>query len=121
MGIISDFKALAAVQEIKAGGKAKLSISQITCLLVNMLAANKNLTPAELREVYALYKELRKCKEKLVLDYHGYVDTAVTIMKKFDKIAPYEKYSGGNEQEFASAMQDIGEEDGDRAQDYGTQ
>ena len=36
-----------------------------------------------------------------------YLDTAVKIIKQFDEIAPYEKYSGGNEIEFSFLMAEI--------------
>ncbi|MBR4040048.1 MAG: hypothetical protein IKJ11_08135 [Clostridia bacterium] len=35
------------------------------------------------------------------------MDIAIKITKDFDKVAPYEKYSGGNELEFSFMMQDI--------------
>ena len=35
------------------------------------------------------------------------LDTAVKIIKSFDEIAPYEKYSGGSEIEFSFLMEDI--------------
>jgi hypothetical protein len=107
MGFISDIKAMKDVARIKSGGTAKLSISQITCLITNMPDAQKSLSGAEFESVYALYKELRKCKTKIEMDKYSYIDTAVKIIKKFDEIAPYEKYSGGNELEFAFMMDDI--------------
>lgn len=109
MGIIADIKAIKDVAKIKSGGTAKLSISQITCLITNMPDAQKNLSKSEFEAVYALYKELRKCKTKMVMDKRGYIDTAIKIIKKFDAIAPYEKYSGGNELEFSFLMDDIRE------------
>ena len=109
MGFIGDIKAIKGVTRIKSGGTAKLSISQITCLITNMPDARKNLSNSEFESVYALYKELRKCNTKMEMDTDGYVDTAVKIIKKFDEIAPYEKYSGGNELEFSFMMDDIRE------------
>jgi hypothetical protein len=36
-----------------------------------------------------------------------YLEISIEIIKEFDKIAPYEKYSGGNEIEMAFLMKDI--------------
>lgn len=107
MGIISDIKAVIDVQRIKGGGTAMLSISQIVNLLINLPDATKNLSPREYEQVHALYKEMRKCKTKLPTDIEAYISTAIKIIKEFDKIAPYEKYSGGNEIEFSFMMTDI--------------
>ena len=41
------------------------------------------------------------------MDLNGYYETATYIIKKFDVIAPYEKYSGGNELEFSFLMEEI--------------
>ena len=108
MGFFSDAKAVFDVQRIKTGkGTAKLSISQIVNLLINLPDAQKKLSADEFNQVYILFKEMRKCKTKLLLNMDGYVDTAIKIIKEFDKIAPYEKYSGGNEIEFSFMMADI--------------
>lgn len=106
-GVFSDAKAIANIQRIKNGGIANLSISQITTLVINLPDAKKNLTAKEFDQVYALYKEMRKCKTQNPVDMNGYCATAIKIIKEFDKIAPYEKYSGGNETEFSFMMADI--------------
>jgi hypothetical protein len=107
MGFIADVKAMKDVARIKSGDTAKLSISQIACLITNMPDAKKNLSSSEFESIYALYKELRKCNTKMEMDKYGYIDAAVKIIKKFDEIAPYEKYSGGNELEFSFMMDDV--------------
>lgn len=107
MGIFSDIKGMAALQKIKSGGTAKLSISQITGMIVNMPDAQKKLSTEEFNAVYKLYKSLRTCNTKIVMDMSEYIRTAVDIIKRFDKYAPYEKYSGGNELEFSFLMDDI--------------
>jgi len=107
MGIFSDVKALSDVQKIKTGRTVMLSISQITNLIINLSDAKRNLQSDQFNLVYDLYKQMRKCKTKMAMDQDGYLDTAIKIIKEFDKIAPYEKYSGGNEIEFSFMMQDI--------------
>ena len=101
MGLFSDIKAIKEVQRIKNGGIAKLSIAQITGLITNMSDAQKNLSPQQFKNVYDLYKEFRKCNSKIDMDIETYNKTAVNIIKTFDKVAPYEKYSGGNEIEIS--------------------
>ena len=107
MGLFSDIKAMREIQRIKSGGTAKLSISQITGLITNMSDAQKNLSSQQFEKVYYLFKEFRKCNGKIVMDLDTYYKTAVTIIKKFDVLAPYEKYSGGNELEFSFLMDEI--------------
>lgn len=60
------------------------------------------------------YSELVKKACVIMYDAHkedkdkgGYTDTAVEIIKMFDKIAPYEKYSGANEIEISFMMNEI--------------
>ena len=107
MGLFSDLKAMNDLQRIKHGGVGKLSLSQITCFIVNMSDAKKNLSTKEYDSIYGLYKKLRKCTTKMAMDMKGYTDTAVEIIKMFDKIAPYEKYSGANEIEISFMMNEI--------------
>lgn len=120
MGLFSDAKAITDVQKIKNGGTAELSISQITNLIINLPDAQRKLTPAEFQAVHGLYKQMRKCKTKLQMDMDGYLDTVVKIIREFDQIAPYEKYSGGNEIESSFMMQDIRKdtENSSNIQDY---
>jgi len=94
MGFLSDMKAAINVQKIKNGVLAKLSISQIVCLIVNLPDAQRNLTAQQFQDIYAAYKELRRCKSKLTLSIEGYYDVASRIILLLDEIAPYEKYSG---------------------------
>lgn len=107
MGFFSDIKAIGSVQKIKNGGTAKLSISQITGLIINLPDARNNLPANKFNQVYELFNKLRTCNTKMELDYNGYLQQAVDIIKRFDAIAPYEKYSGGNEVEFSFLMEDI--------------
>lgn len=107
MGIISDFRAITEVQKLKAGKRANLSMSQIVGLITNMSDARRSLSQNQFDEVYALFSEYRKCKTKLNVSMDDYIDIAIRIIKSFDLIAPYEKYSGGNALEFSFMMQDI--------------
>lgn len=112
MGKLSDIKAAMDVIRItKSGGTAKLSISQITMLITNMSDAQRNLTPEQFQAVYTLYKNLRKCNTKMEMDKNGYFETATDIIKKFDALAPYEKYSGNNELETSFMMDEIRKDD----------
>ena len=55
MGIIADMKAFGAIQKIKRGGTAKLSVSQVVNVLINLSDAANKLSNAEYIKVYALY------------------------------------------------------------------
>lgn len=111
MGIISSIKAMNDIQKLKSGAVVQLSIGQITGLITNMLDARKNLTTEQYYRVYDLFTKLKKCNTKIEMDLDEYYRTCVDIIKKFDKIAPYEKYSGGNELEFSFLMDDIRKDD----------
>lgn len=108
MGFFSNAKAIADVQRIKNnGGTAKLSPSQITNLLINLPDAKKNLTEEQFNTVYFLYKEMNSITRKMTLDIDGYYEQAINIIKMFDKCAPYEKYSGGDELETMLLLRQI--------------
>jgi len=107
MGFFSDAKAAADVQRIKRGGTANLSISQIVCLITNMMDAKNNLSDKEYKEVHDLFIKMRGCTTKVKMNIDTYTYTAVEIIKYFDKLAPYEKYCGGNDFEYSLLMQDI--------------
>lgn len=110
MGIISGIQAMIAVQKLKKGKTARLSVSQITNLIINLPDAQRELTKQQFNEVCSLYFELNKCRTKHQVDLYSYYDIAVDIIKRFDNIAPYEKYSGGNETEFSLFMDIIRDE-----------
>lgn len=110
MSIFSDFQAISELKKLKKGKMASLSMSQIVCLITNMTDAKRNLPQEQYKDVYALFQEYRKCNTKLPLTMDDYLEIAIRIIKSFDKIAPYEKYSGGNELEFSFMMQDIRDE-----------
>ena len=111
MGLISGIQAVSAIQKIKRGQEAKLSIAQITELIINLQDARHNTTDEEFSRIYTLYCQHQKCKTKSIYNYESYVYTAINIIKRFDIIAPYEKYSGGNELEFSYFMEEIRKED----------
>lgn len=107
MGLFDGLKAMKEMNKIKKGGKGILSIAQITNLIINLPDAKTRLTNEEFNQVYNLFNELQKCNTKIELDKEGYYNTAVDIITKFDKIAPYEKYGGGNELEYSFLMDEI--------------
>ena len=107
MGFFSDIRAIGAIKKIKNGSRAKLSISQITGCLINLLDARRNLSAEKYNQVYELFIAFRTCNTKIEMDRDGYLQQAIEIIKRFDAIAPYEKYSGGNEIEFSFLMDDI--------------
>lgn len=107
MGVLDDINAMKEAQKIQSGNKGNLSISQITNLLVNLPDAKKNLSYEIFYEIQLLYFELRSYKEKKEMGMAEYYETSVNIIKEFDKIAPYELYSGGDEREIMLLMQDI--------------
>lgn len=111
MMLFDAFKGMIEVRKIKKGKKGKLSISQITILITNMADAKKNLSEEEYNKVYGLFWELIKCNTKYEMDQNKYCEMAKDIIERFNKIAPYQKYSGGNELEFSFLVDDISQDD----------
>lgn len=109
MGLISDFKAMVGVQRIKNGGKTRLSVSQITALIVNMSDARHLLPEEQFNDVYTLFKRLRKVKKKKRMDITGYYDVSSKIIMRFNMIAPYIMYSGNPPAEAQLLMETIQE------------
>ena len=107
MGFFSDLKAIKDVQIISEGGTAKLSMSQIVNLIINLPDANRNLSSDKYQEVLNIYNKFRKCNTKIQMDKEQYYATCRDIIKEFDKIAPYESYSGLNPFEASFLMKEI--------------
>ena len=104
-------RAVFDIQRIKNGGFAELSVAQITFLNTNMSDAYQNLPEDQFYQVYCLFQELLTDKTKVKMDFEGYLDATVKIIKRFDKIAPYEKYCGQDEFEMSLLMEDIRSEE----------
>ena len=107
MEFFSNLKAIKEISNLRNGGTATLSISQVTSFIINLSDAKKNLPEAQYSAIYSLYKEMSKCKTKIEMDMNEYLRTAIKIIEKFDAIAPYEKYSGGNETEYSFLMEEL--------------
>lgn len=107
MEFFSNLKAIKEMTNLRNGGTATLSISQITNFIINLSDAQKNLSKTQYSAIYSLYKEMSKCKTKIEMDMNEYLKTAINIIEKFDALAPYEKYSGGNEMEYSFLMDEL--------------
>lgn len=107
MGFFDDLKAVSEVKKIKSGGIGNLSISQVANLIISLQDAKKNLNQAQYNEIQNTFNKVRECKTKYPMNGEEYVSCCKKIISIFDKIAPYEKYSGGNEIEFSFMMRDI--------------
>lgn len=94
MGLFSGMSALARLSKIKSGGTAKLSFSEITSLIVNLQDAKKNLPADQYRCVLGIFQALHEMKTKMRMDLLGYYTNATVIIGLFNRVAPYEYYSG---------------------------
>ncbi|WP_298734561.1 hypothetical protein [uncultured Subdoligranulum sp.] len=107
MAIFEDLKAIFEIKKIKSGKVGKLSISQIVNLIINLQDAQKNLDREKYNDLQTLFYKFRKCNTKYPMNAEEYVSCCKKIICMFEKIAPYEKYSGGNEIETSFIMQDF--------------
>lgn len=94
MGLLSGLKAMKKLGRMKSGGKEFLSIADITNLIINLPNAKKNLSNDQFSAVYTLFRCLQKCRTNMELDLSGYYEESAIIIGIFNRIAPYEKYSG---------------------------
>lgn len=104
---MSGVKAISDIQKIMRGGKAKLSIGQITMLIVNLQDAQKNLSKEQFQSVYSMYLAFTKCNTKMLIGLSEYYEAACQIISVFNKLAPYELYSGGNKIETKFLLQEV--------------
>lgn len=107
MCLLSGMNAMRKMVKIKAGGKEKLSIADITAFIINLQDGERNLSDQQFKAIYALYKALRKCHTKMEMDLNGYYEQAAIIIGIFNQVAPYEKYSGMEKTEALFFMEDI--------------
>lgn len=107
MGIFSGMRALNRLKKIKSGGKEPLSIADITNLIINLPDASKNLSKEQYNAVYALFQALGRCRSEMILDMDGYSKEAIKIIGIFNRIAPYEMYSGMDKTEAIFFMNGI--------------
>lgn len=110
MSFVSDLFGMVNVQRIKNGGTARLSVCQITSLIVNMSEARQRLPDHNFNDVYALFKRLRKVKKKRRMDIYGYYDLSSKIILLYNNLAPFTLYSGNSPEDAAVLMKAIEEE-----------
>ena len=111
MGLFTGIKAMNAVKKIKNGGTAKISYSMISMLLVNLPEAKAKLSTEEFKQVEKLFLDFKNANTLFEVDKDGYLALCEEVIKKYDRIAPYELYSGGNELEFSMMMDELRSED----------
>lgn len=115
MGVFASIKAMKAIETMRHGGKAKISYAQISTLIINLQDAKRKFDSRTFNQLFSLYKEFQKCNTVFEVDLNGYYSMAIDVIKKFDQVAPFEKYSGGNELEFSFLLETIrnANDDGD--------
>lgn len=92
---------LRAIKKIMKGGTGKVSYAMICNASINLWDAKRKLTSEQFDQVKKLYDNFMTCKTKFSVDLEGWWTLAKDVIDRFDEIAPYEKYFGGNEFEMA--------------------
>ena len=110
MGLFSNFIGMINIQKIRNGGTAKLSLSQLSFLLINLQDAKRNLSSEKFNQIFRLFIKMKSYTTKYEMDYDEYLEAAIAVIKKFDAIAPYEKYCGGLEIECSFFMDELRKE-----------
>lgn len=109
MGVLSDLSGMVNVQRIKNGGTARLSVCQITSLVVNMSDAKQFLPENDFHNVYELFKRLRKIKKKRRMNIYKYYDVASKIILLFNARAPFILYSGNTPEDAEKLLASVEE------------
>lgn len=91
-------------QSIKNGSTGDLSIAQITCLIISLQDAKKNLSATEYRDVETLFLFLQSFKDKKNYDSFELEQTFKVIIKHFNVLAPYKYYSGNEDYSIAETL-----------------
>ena len=95
------------IQKIQNGESALLSVADITLITTNMTDAKNNLSSKDYTSVFKLFSKLLEVDEKIEMNSEKYLETAVEIIKLFDKKAPFIEYSGGDKKEYSLLLEDI--------------
>ncbi len=90
-------RAVFAIQRIRNGDTAELSMAQLAFLNTNMADAYHRLPEEQFYRVYSLFRELLADQQTVRMNHRIYLDALVRTVKRFDGIAPYEKYCGRDE------------------------
>ncbi len=107
MDHLSAMQAITAIQTIKNGGVADLSLAQISNCIINLQDADHNLSRVEFERVYSLFMKYQRETAKKSYNISSYTETTIAIIRTFDAIAPYELYSGGDPQECSALLKEI--------------
>ena len=98
MGVFaSGMQAEIALNKLKSGKPANLSYAQVSNLIINLADAKRNLSSDLYAQVFKLWEVFQSNNTKVSLNsMDDYYLMAIEVIKQFDRIAPYEKYSGAN-------------------------
>lgn len=91
-------------QSIKNGSTGDLSVAQITCLIISLQDAKKNLSATEYRDVETLFLFLQSFKDKKNYDNFELEQTSKVIIQHFNVLAPYKYYSGNKDDSIAETL-----------------
>lgn len=83
------FSAMKDVQRIKLGGIAKMSPSQVVCLISNTQDAQRNLSPVEFEQYKQIFNFFRKDTKCQTVDFNGYIEMCSRIIAEYEKYFPY--------------------------------
>lgn len=83
---------------LHCGGKVLLSHSKICDMIINLSDAKQNLSEEQFHAIKSIYDRYKKDNKVHFINYYDYLSISASIIKEFNKIAPYDKYSGGNPQ-----------------------
>lgn len=85
---------------------AYFTTSEIANAIVNLLDAQRYLSQEEYYFVLIVFEVCNMLKDKLLLNYDGFLDVCNEIMAHFDLIAPYYKFCGDPNMQIAKFIDD---------------
>lgn len=100
MGIFSYAHKVNKLQK-DVGATAFFTPAEIASGIINLREAKQRLSMQEYYYVSVIYETYRTINEKICLDYLGFLGVCNEIIANFDLVAPYYKYCGNDQLQFA--------------------
>lgn len=101
-------KTLSKMKKLNNGETVDLSLAEITYMYINLLDAQKNLDAFSYAQIFVMFKYYMSKTEVFKYDKITILKPISAIIKHFNDIAPYEKYSGDYSEKRITEIRNFG-------------